>query len=101
MWKYDVENILIVGDFNVDSRYNVFSMYLKYSVDEILMVKFSPLSSLAHLVHLVTEKVMLVENDNIKHIKLSTPVERGWGKGRDIESINKLANDISIMFQIE
>ena len=85
MWKYDVENILIVGDFNVDSRYNVFSMYLKYSVDEILMVKFSPLSSLAHQVHLVMEKVMLVENDNIKHIKLSTPVERGWGKGRDIE----------------
>ena len=101
MWKYDVENILIVGDFNVDSRYKVFSMYLKYSVDEILMVKFSPLSSLAQLVHLVTEKVMLVENDNIKHIKLSPPVERGWGEGREIESINKLANDISIMFQIE
>ena len=77
MWKYDVENILIVGDFNVDSRYNVFSMYLKYSVDEILMVKFSPLSSLAHQVHLVTEKVMLVENNNRKHIKLSPPVERG------------------------
>ena len=49
------------------------------------MVKFSPLSFLAHLVHLVTEKVMLVENDNIKHIKLSPPVERGWGEGREIE----------------
>ena len=76
-------------------------MYLKYSVDEILMVKFSPQSFQAHLVHLVTEKVMLVENDNIKHIKLSPPVERGWGEGREIESINKLANDISIMFQTE